>query len=422
MKKRLAVFALLFAATLSTQQVFATTQTTTTIPSSKEALQALIDQKNQDLQKLSQQIQETRKNYDQTVSQRVSLQKEISTINQNIKQLQLNIKADQVAGDKLGLEIQSINYDIKDIQSAIKDKKSAIGDIMRELQKNDGDNMLVAFLRNQSLADGVMEAQSLDNVRVQLATEIEKYTTLNKELDSKYDQVSEKKQEVEQHKQGLAVRKSLVEDQQQEKTVILAQTKSKESVYQQNLNDLAKKAADIANEVEQIESSLRNDINASTIPIARKGVLADPAPAARLSQGYGRTSFAAVTYNSKYHNGIDLAAPVGTPLYAAEDGVVINMGDQDRYCPRGAYGKYIVIKHYNGLTTIYGHMSKQIVSVGQKVKRGDLIGYMGKTGWATGPHVHFTVWDSDTYKVIQSRTCGPMPVGGDLNPLNYIDR
>ena len=96
------------------------------------------------------------------------------------------------------------------------------------------------------------------------------------------------------------------------------------------------------------------------------------------------------------------------------------VGNQDKYCPRAAYGKFIVVRFDNGLTGIYGHLSGQIVSVGNRVERGQLIGYMGRTGWATGPHVHFTVWSSATYTIRQTRTCGPMPVGGDINPMPYL--
>ncbi|MEK9173363.1 MAG: M23 family metallopeptidase, partial [Patescibacteria group bacterium] len=123
--------------------------------------------------------------------------------------------------------------------------------------------------------------------------------------------------------------------------------------------------------------------------------------------------------------------PIGTPILAAGDGIVINVTDQDQYrgCRGGAYGKLIVIKHKNGLTTLYAHLSRFIVSIGQEVKEGEVIGYMGKSGWATGPHLHFTVFANNTLTPARagfpegtkaSRVCGPMPVGGDLDPEQYL--
>ena len=186
---------------------------------------------------------------------------------------------------------------------------------------------------------------------------------------------------------------------------------------------MEKQQAEIAEEIEAIEKELRAKIDPNLLPLPRPGVLVWPTGTpVRLSQGYGQTNFALYNYKGKHHNGIDIAGPLGTEIYAAEDGEVLAVGDQDRFCRRAAYGKYVVIKHANSLTTLYAHMSGQVVSVGQKVSREQLIGYMGKTGWATGPHLHFTVWSSLTYLVKPSRVCGPMPVGGDINPLQYLEK
>ncbi len=89
-----------------------------------------------------------------------------------------------------------------------------------------------------------------------------------------------------------------------------------------------------------------------------------------------------------FHSGVDLAIALGTPIMAAGDGTITQLGR------KGAYGKYIRIKHSNGYQTAYGHMNgyKTGLKVGSKVKRGDVIGYIGQTGRATGPHLHFEVW------------------------------
>jgi LysM repeat protein len=88
------------------------------------------------------------------------------------------------------------------------------------------------------------------------------------------------------------------------------------------------------------------------------------------------------------YNGVDLAAPVGTPIYAAAGGDVIiaKVGGWN-----GGYGGYIVIKHANGTQTLYAHLSASYVSVGQSVAQGESIGEIGSTGQSTGPHLHFEV-------------------------------
>ncbi len=87
-------------------------------------------------------------------------------------------------------------------------------------------------------------------------------------------------------------------------------------------------------------------------------------------------------------NGIDIANPTGTPIYAAASGAVI-IADAVGY--NGGFGKYIVINHPNGTQTLYAHASRLLISAGKQVDQGDLIAYMGSTGRSTGPHLHFEV-------------------------------
>jgi murein DD-endopeptidase MepM/ murein hydrolase activator NlpD len=89
------------------------------------------------------------------------------------------------------------------------------------------------------------------------------------------------------------------------------------------------------------------------------------------------------------YNGVDLAAPAGSPILASATGDVIVAKNNGGY--NGGYGNYIVIQHDNGSQTLYGHASSVIVSVGQHVVQGQVIGYEGATGKATGPHVHFEI-------------------------------
>lgn len=88
------------------------------------------------------------------------------------------------------------------------------------------------------------------------------------------------------------------------------------------------------------------------------------------------------------YNGIDIAAPIGTPIMASAEGVVIIVRD---FGYNGGYGNYIVINHDNGTQTLYAHNSSNAVSVGQRVAQGQVIAYMGRTGKATGSHVHFEI-------------------------------
>jgi murein DD-endopeptidase MepM/ murein hydrolase activator NlpD len=88
----------------------------------------------------------------------------------------------------------------------------------------------------------------------------------------------------------------------------------------------------------------------------------------------------------KLHKGIDIAAPVGTPIYAAQDGVVISSGWNS-----GGYGNLIKIEHPNKEITLYAHNSSNLVKKGDIVTQGQVIATMGSTGFSTGPHLHFEI-------------------------------
>lgn len=110
-------------------------------------------------------------------------------------------------------------------------------------------------------------------------------------------------------------------------------------------------------------------------------------------RGYLSASFGSrtdpFTGQPDFHPGIDVSAPMGTKVLAPADGVVLSVGD------RGGYGNAIVVDHKYGVVTRYGHLSGFNVRPGQRVRRGDVIGYVGDTGRSTAPHLHYEVWVRD---------------------------
>ncbi len=104
----------------------------------------------------------------------------------------------------------------------------------------------------------------------------------------------------------------------------------------------------------------------------------------RMSSGFGARS-APVAGASRNHKGIDLAAPLGTPIYATADGIVARAGWAS------GYGKVVYIDHGNGIETRYGHMSGMDTFAGEVVRKGDVIGYVGSTGRSSGNHLHYEV-------------------------------
>jgi len=122
-----------------------------------------------------------------------------------------------------------------------------------------------------------------------------------------------------------------------------------------------------------------------------------PLAASTTTSSYGMREHP-VLGGMRQHKGIDLAAPVGTPVYATADGTV------ERADLFSSYGLYVAIDHGNSLETRYAHMSRLAVAAGERVHKGEIIGYVGTTGRSTGPHLHYEV-----------------RVGGEaVNPIPYM--
>jgi len=116
----------------------------------------------------------------------------------------------------------------------------------------------------------------------------------------------------------------------------------------------------------------------------KKTLMKTPIDGARISSGFGFRQHPILGYN-KMHKGVDFAAATGTPIYAAGDGVVVKAGKAS------GYGNYVKVRHNNQLSTAYGHMSRIATTAGARVHQGQIIGYVGMTGAATGPHLHYEV-------------------------------
>ena len=118
----------------------------------------------------------------------------------------------------------------------------------------------------------------------------------------------------------------------------------------------------------------------------KKALMKTPIDGAKLSSSFGMRKHPILGYN-KLHKGTDFSAPIGTPIYAAGNGIIEVLGTN------GKYGRYIRIRHNNSYKTAYAHLSKykKKLSKGIRVNQGDIIGYVGTTGSSTGPHLHYEI-------------------------------
>ncbi|HOB89818.1 MAG TPA: peptidoglycan DD-metalloendopeptidase family protein [Candidatus Colwellbacteria bacterium] len=382
-------------------------------------LQSQIDAKTRELQNVQAEISSAQAQMAVISKQSQSLDKELKTTENTLNQLNLSIKSSTLNIQKLTLEIEDLNSRIGGIGVDVEAKKKAIGLILAEIQKNDNEGTLQTFLKSMSLADSLLEMQSLTNLQENLSVEISSLNKLSNDLENNVRQTADKKRAIQTENVNLVNRKAIIEDQKDYQKELLAESKNQEKIYQENLDRLAEKQAEIAAEREKIEQELKAKLDPSSVPASKSGILAKPC-LGPIVQQYGRTAFALKAYKNQFHNGLDFDLNIGDPIFSAEDGKVVATGDLDLYCPRQSYGRFIVITHNNNLTTLYGHLSRIIVKSGDTVERGQLIGYAGNTGYSTGPHLHFTVYASSSFYMGASKSCRISPYGADLNPNNYL--
>jgi murein DD-endopeptidase MepM/ murein hydrolase activator NlpD len=143
----------------------------------------------------------------------------------------------------------------------------------------------------------------------------------------------------------------------------------------------------------------------------RKTLLRSPLKFSRISSGFSRSRLHPILHVRRPHLGVDFAAPTGTPVRAAADGVVTLAGWQ------GGYGKTVRLRHGRGLETLYGHLSRIHVRPGQRVEQGALIGAVGSTGLSTAPHLDYrTVKDGVFVNPLKIQPPPPEPISASLRP------
>ena len=198
------------------------------------------------------------------------------------------------------------------------------------------------------------------------------------DIKSERQQMQELVQQEKKHKENLEMRVKAKEE-------LMTKLNSDLEKYQQQLKDLENSSNNIEKLIRQAQEAASRNSNSKVNISYNGGKLGWPLPGRTLiSSGYGsRTS--PISGRGEFHTGLDIPAPTGTPVHAAEDGIIINSGNIN------GYGYTIIINHGSGLSTLYGHNSRLIAKVGQSVKRGDVIALVGSTGYATGPHCHFEV-------------------------------
>lgn len=387
-------------------------------------LQSAINQKNQELQQIQSQRDVLQAQLNQISQSKNSLSKEISSINYKIEQLDLQKKASQLTVEKLGMEIQSMSKNISKAEQNIANRKETIKKLFQEVQVKDHNNLLTTVLRSGGLADTVGQVNLALNLNTSLMDSIDDLRAMQDELNDKIQTESQKKNQHQVEQLNLVNTQYILQDQKSEKQGLLSITKNTEEIYQEQIAKLDEQQSSISEFIEGIEDALRASFDPSLLPIKRPGVLGFPVLNVVVTQYYGATKFAERAYRTKFHTGVDFNASIGTPVYAVDDGTISRVDNNDRGTSRWnryQYGRYILINHPNNLSSLYAHLSRAIVKAGDTIKKGDLIGYAGNSGYAFGAHLHLGVfWTASIQLKPVAPAAGLVPIGVTIDPVEYL--
>ncbi|MFA6278906.1 MAG: peptidoglycan DD-metalloendopeptidase family protein [Candidatus Paceibacterota bacterium] len=414
-------------------------------------IQAKIDANNNQLESLKAEIAAFQSQLDAIGSKKNTLQSTISSLAISQKQLAAQIQATQNKISSANLQIQRLTSSIGDKEYAIAADQDAIAKALQSIAEGEQVSLITSLISSHSFGEAWQAADESVQFNRALGNDIADLRAVRTELSVNRDSVTKEKKQLVSLNNDLALQKRSVDASKAAQQKLLTDTKNQESTYQQLIAQ--KKAAEKSFEQELIslQSQLNLIVHPGLLPKAGSGLLAWPFSSTYMincsarksvfgnlfciTQYFGNTPFATANpqiYNSGGHPGIDFSAPIGTAIKAALSGTVLATGNTDLIRGCYSYGKWVMIDHKNGISTLYAHLSNIDVSAGQSVGTGQVIGLSGMTGYATGPHLHFGVYATEgtqimTLKQFRSSATGcanaTMPVAtltAYLNPLSYL--
>ncbi len=394
-------------------------------------LQAKIDKRNSDIQNLEKEIAEYQKQLTSIGGQVTSLASTIRSLELTQKKLEADIALSENKIAAKNLEIQKLSGQIVEKEETIVDDRRIIAQSFATIDRLDNQSIPQLLLANSSFSNAWNQLDDLGALQGKLRQRIISLGEVKAGLEVNKKATEQAKAELVTLQNQLNNQRKVTIATAGEKNALLKETKQSESSYKKLLADKKALKESFEKEILDYESQLRLVVDPSKLPKAGKGVLSWPTSVPFITQYFGNTEFAtanAQIYNGKGHTGLDLRASVGTPILAAASGVVVGVANTDIVRSCYSYGKWIMVKHSNGLSTLYAHLSVQSVINGQVVSRGEVIGYSGNTGYSTGPHLHFGVYATEGVQIKafnSSINCkGVLIPLADfkayLNPLTYL--
>jgi murein DD-endopeptidase MepM/ murein hydrolase activator NlpD len=337
------------------------------------------DELKGELQEAKEDAKEAKKEYQEKKAAEANLNSKIKSLEATIKKTEADLVSIQKEIDSNNKKVTKVKKRLAVLDEEVTVQQSNLNIRLRNMYLAGDMSILEVLLGSENIVDFLSNLDMVKRIH---------------ELDVKtLDELNAKLAEVEQKKAELVEIKNMLKDHKQTQLQKEESLKSDKKKLDAALVEAHKETIAAWDDVEDTQAAS----NAIATELANRqstvsyggGKLGWPTNG-RVTSEYGYRIHP-ITHNRRLHAGIDIAVPTGTPIHAAGDGEVISAGWNS-----GGYGNMVMIDHGSNIVTLYGHNSSVSVSVGQHVKRGQVIASAGSTGNSTGPHCHFEVRVSGT--------------------------
>ena len=399
-------------------------------------LEAEIRARNDDMQNLQSELSKLRSELSVINQKSNTLGNAVSELDTTRKKLLTEIK---VAEDKIARENSSIKIleiEIGDKETSINKAKKAISVGITQMNELDSESITYKILSQKNFSEAVNQTNEIIDFQKSLRENVFQLRQIQQNLSETITEKEEAKNKLLTYKTEVDGQKKVVEGNKKEKETLLKETKNQEAQYQKIIAEKEKLRAQFEAELQDLESKIQFQLDPTSYPKAKNGILAWPLDAVLITQRFGLTEDSPTLYNHRTgawqgkHAGVDFRAN-NDKVYAMADGIVLGTGDTDGVCPRASTGVWVLIKYDNGLASTFFHLTSTVVKKDQRVTTGQLVAYSGNTGYSTAPHLHVGLMPASLVSVKTWPSAGcpgkmyttPVVAGSQyLNALDYLPK
>ena len=341
-----------------------------------------VQQLRQQQQKIEQERSHLNQKQDQLHQQEQSAQKKLGGLQSEIKVTSQQIAQNEKQIADANRRLKLLESSLVKAESGYVVKQTATVARLRFLQRQQSGQGLAVLLQSQNLNEFLDRRQQLRLVYGRDRTVLADLQAEANDLNLRRRKVETQKNDIAILTQELLAQKAQAQDAAQYQQGLITHLRQDRKALEAAEDQLVQDSANLTALIQQRIAAQSSSASNKYI-LRGTGKMAYPSDG-EITSGFGYRMHPILGY-TRFHSGIDFGVDYGSPIHAADAGVVIFAGWY------GGYGQAIIIDHGKNVTTLYGHTSEMYVSEGQTVQRGQVIGAVGSSGLSTGPHLHFEV-------------------------------